>query len=419
MNDTLLRFIHHPTDAMSNFYLALWYETEKHYSPACSFYLRTIQFAEDKRLIYECLIRMYYCFNELGSRDRTCEHLLKSAINTIPSCPYAYYLLAQLYEKTQNWMDMYTFCCVCLNTCNFLEENLKLYIDINFPGKYSIIFYKALSAWWYGKTEESRKLFQLLMVDYVEDMNLEFYNLIQNNISRIGTGPKSQSAIKYNTNNKSAFKFSFNNLDKIDENFSQVMQDMFVLTLLDGKKNGTYLEIGSAHPFTNNNTALLEKFDWYGLGIENNKNYYGQYKNSRKNPIVLSDATSINYKKILKQYFSDYDIIDYLQLDIEPCQNTFEALVAIPFDKYKFKIITYEHDYYIDMTRSYRDKSRNYLHSLGYVLLVNDISPDDGSPFEDWWINPSFIDTNIVKDIKSKINGLSNTVNPVYNIMFK
>ena len=35
------------------------------------------------------------------------------------------------------------------------------------------------------------------------------------------------------------------------------MQDMFVLTVLNGKTNGTYLEIGSGDPFIGSNTALL------------------------------------------------------------------------------------------------------------------------------------------------------------------
>ncbi len=35
---------------------------------------------------------------------------------------------------------------------------------------------------------------------------------------------------------------------KIKENHSQAYQDLFVLTMLGGKKNGRYLEIGGNHP---------------------------------------------------------------------------------------------------------------------------------------------------------------------------
>jgi len=90
-----------------------------------------------------------------------------------------------------------------------------------------------------------------------------------------------------------------------------------------------------------------------------------------------------------------------LQLDVEPSKTTFECLLAIPFEKYRFGIITYEHDHYVDMTGSYRDKSRKYLKMMGYEMLVANVSPNDNSPFEDWWYHPDLIDPEIVKEMKS------------------
>lgn len=416
MDDLFIKYLYYPEDPMINFYLGIWYETKGYYSPACSFYLRCLQFSCTTTLSYESLIRLYYCFNTLGSRDYTCEHLLKSAINTIPELPYAYFLLGQFYERKQNWMDMYTFSSICLDRCDF-NNNAQFYKKIEFPGKYSIVFQKALSAWWYGKSDESRHIFQDLMINYVDELDQYYYTLVQNNISKIGTGPRSQSSVQYNKDLESNLKFSFNGIESIDHNYSQIMQDMFVLGLLDGKNNGTYLEIGSSHPFINNNTALLEKFGWVGIGIENNSSFYQQYINNRKNKVLNADATSINYSKILKEHFNNTNIIDYLQLDIEPCKNTFEALLSIPFDKYEFRVITYEHDYYIDMTRSYRNKSRNYLSSLGYILLFNDISTDNNSPFEDWWVKPELINSIILQRYLS-IN-LDDKCNPIKQLMFK
>lgn len=418
MNNLLNQYIHESNNPVYNFELAVWYESQKQYSPACSFYLRTIQFTSDSKIIYESLIRMFFCFDALGSRDHTSEHLLKSAINTIPEIPHAYHLLCQFYEKKQNWMDMYMFSTMCLKNCDFNITNFPIFkTKIDFAGKYIILFHKAISSWWYGKPEESRNLFQDLMINYIDDLNYEYYSIIQNNIAKIGTGSKSQSSIKYSKDKKESLRFPIKNIDNIEYNFSQIMQDMFVLSLLNGKTNGTYLEVGAADPFVNSNTALLEKFGWYGIGIDNNENFVKEYKNHRKNPILLSNANIINYKKLLSHYFPNIDIIDYLQLDIEPCHNTFEALLAIPFDKYKFRIITYEHDYYIDMTKSYRQKSRNYLSSLGYVLLYNDLSTDSNSPFEDWWIKPDLIDTNILDTFLSV--PINNKINPIEKIMFK
>ena len=36
----------------------------------------------------------------------------------------------------------------------------------------------------------------------------------------------------------------FSGVENIKENYSQSMQDIFVLTMLNGKKNGIYIEIG-------------------------------------------------------------------------------------------------------------------------------------------------------------------------------
>lgn len=414
MHDKLIRYINNPYYSIANFDLALWYEEQGYVSPACGLYLRCIQFTEDKYLIYECLLRMYFCFLSAGSRDYTCEHLLKSAINILPQLPHAYFLLCQMYEKKQNWMDMYFFSSSALDVCNF-DNKIAFRTTIDPPAKYTLVFQKALSSWWYGKADESRVLFQQLMIHYGDDLDMHYYSLVENNISKIGTGKLSQSTIPYKYDRYYDLKFKFNGLESIDHNFSQVLQDIFVLTVLDGKKNGCYLEIGSSHPLHNNNTFLLEKLGWSGLGIEKDQKLVEEYISCRKNPILCCDATILNYNRIISSYFNT-SIIDYLQLDIEPCKNTFEALLSIPFNKYSFRIITYEHDYYIDMTRSYRQKSRNYLTSLGYELLFNDISTDHNSTFEDWWVKPDLIDKNILNQLRSI--KLDTKINPISQLMF-
>ena len=124
----------------------------------------------------------------------------------------------------------------------------------------------------------------------------------------------------------------------------------------------------------------------------------------RKNPVFCTDALIVDYNKLLNKYFSNQNAIDYLQLDIEPPRNTYEALLSIPFDKYKFAVITYEHDYYVDITRSYRDKSRDYLESKGYQLVVPNISPNEDSPFEDWWVHPDLVDKSIIAKLIKQSN---------------
>ena len=90
-----------------------------------------------------------------------------------------------------------------------------------------------------------------------------------------------------------------------------------------------------------------------------------------------------------------------LQLDIEPARKTYELIDLIPWDKYKFRVVLYEHDYYVDVTRSYRDKSRKRLEELGYVMVANDMSSDGKSAFEDWWVHPDLIDPVLLEKMTS------------------
>jgi hypothetical protein len=97
-----------------------------------------------------------------------------------------------------------------------------------------------------------------------------------------------------------------------------------------------------------------------------------------------------------------------LQLDIEPSANTYEALLSIPFDEYKFRVITYEHDHYVDVSESYRDKSREYLTKMGYQLVVTNVAEDDESAFEDWWVHPDLVDEYIVDVMEATDDSVKN-----------
>lgn len=403
----LYNYINDPNNDINNFNLGLFYEQSKHYSPASSYYLRCAEKTNNIDLRYECLLRLYFCFKELGGRDYTCDSLLKQAISIYPSKPEAYFFLTQYYESKSDWMNVYTYSCIAID---HYTKNSTFLQNIPFPGLYALIFQKAAASWWIGKPKLARQLFKELII-YVDQMDNSYKQLLENNLSRLGSGPESQAIRPYSKNLKNKLKFTFNGIDSIDNNYSQVYQDIFTLIVLDGKKNGTYLEIGSAQPFKNNNTALLEtQFDWTGIGIEYNEDFVKEYKQHRRNPIICIDALLVDYNKLLAKYFPEMNTIDYLQLDIEPPHNTYNALLSIPFDKYKFGVITYEHDYYVDITKSYRDKSRDYLESLGYELIVPNVSPDNDSPFEDWWVNPELVPKSTIRILKSLDK---NIVNPV------
>lgn len=54
--------------------------------------------------------------------------------------------------------------------------------------------------------------------------------------------------------------------------YSQCGQDFFVDFLLNGKKDGIYLDIGGNDPIVINNTYYFEKKGWNGLAFEPLKN---------------------------------------------------------------------------------------------------------------------------------------------------
>ena len=73
----------------------------------------------------------------------------------------------------------------------------------------------------------------------------------------------------YTIDRQPNLKHKFTGSEQIHKNYSQANQDMFVLMMLDGKRNGTFLEIGAHEPINISNTYLLEKdFDWNGISID-------------------------------------------------------------------------------------------------------------------------------------------------------
>lgn len=191
---------------------------------------------------------------------------------------------------------------------------------------------------------------------------------------------------------------------KIYENAKgQANQDSFVLNALEEKRNGFYVEIGSNDPVIWNNTYILEtEYDWTGIGIEWNNEFVEKYNSARKNKCIAADATAFDYLK----YFEENNFpkqIDYLQLDIEPAAQTLVALKKLPLRDYRFSVITYEHDLYADpLNQIIKEESIFILSSLGYKLVIENV--DDGIPgriFEDWWVDPTVIDLERLKQIDS------------------
>jgi hypothetical protein len=188
----------------------------------------------------------------------------------------------------------------------------------------------------------------------------------------------------------------------IEKTYSQIGQDLFVKRILQEKTNGLFLDIGGAWPIYLNNTYLLEKdYNWTGASIELESVYEPQWiESGRKSKFFVQDALTADYDKIILDLLteSNKDRIDYLSVDLEPPIITLQALKKVPLTKFRFSVITFEHDMYRqdpghNEGQLYTMKeSRNLLYNNGYRLVFANMQ-------EDWWV-----DSTLFSDFDSYIS---------------
>jgi len=206
--------------------------------------------------------------------------------------------------------------------------------------------------------------------------------------------------------------------------YSQIGQDQyFVENVVNGKRNGVFLDIGANDGIFTSNTATLEfEYGWTGICIEANPNLINELKSNRPNSVIVNKAvwnnntevqfeipqvfkdeipgnvlgriTGIeeldarNYKYFKRQFDAGTDlvtveadtvtnilsqimefptVIDYMSLDTEGAEM--EALESIDFTQIDIRFMTVEH--------GNRDGSINnfqlYLQQYGYrVHRINE-----------------------------------------------
>ena len=196
---------------------------------------------------------------------------------------------------------------------------------------------------------------------------------------------------------------------------SQLRQDIFVLSELNFKRDGFFVEFGAADGVKLSNTYLLEKvFDWKGILAEPAKCWEAQLRKNRKayvetscvyhksgrtvvfNETDIAELSTINtfsssdghhqhrqkgrtYRvntisliDLLKKYDAP-DVIDYLSIDTEGSE--YDVLRVFDFKKYTFRVITCEHNY-----SPVRNKIYELLTPHGYVRKFPGLSK-----FDDWY----------------------------------
>lgn len=228
---------------------------------------------------------------------------------------------------------------------------------------------------------------------------------------------------------------------------SQAGQDLFVIAMTQGKRQGTWLEIGCGWPICSNNTYLLEKrLGWRGISIDVQKmdadiitpyeEYWTRfYPKIRKpswpqqvvHPDQIPDSGSLQdipyFRNFIDRQKTDIDQIpkdqrcwhtarpgadfcqadalafdyavvpahtDYLQIDIHPSSSNLRLLDLVLPD-HRFTVITFEHDAWDHSQESahVRSESRAILKDHGYQLVISDatVPPGQGTGIGDEPIN--------------------------------
>lgn len=202
---------------------------------------------------------------------------------------------------------------------------------------------------------------------------------------------------------KKKFKYPFEGFENLSGCYGESAQDLFVITLLKGKRNGTYLEIGSRDPIDKNNTFMLENdFGWRGVSLDIEQHWVDKFNSVRTNKAYVQDATKVSYDDFLKDKLEHR--IDYLSLDCDPQPQGLIALNNILKSNYRFNVVTFEHDNYTNRDEKEKLVSRYLMKKHGYKLMIQGGLSPTRLDHEDWYVDPDFVDMKLAKDLRTKVN---------------
>jgi len=208
--------------------------------------------------------------------------------------------------------------------------------------------------------------------------------------------------------------------------YSQIGQDKWVHSIIGNKQDGYFIELGACDGVYLSNTLFFEReLGWNGICIEPNDAYFGTLKNNRKCNLSSELVSSESYrvvdfsiceaasgiadenigpftsktntvKKVTKTLADILDsvnaptIIDYLSLDVEG--HEYSILSTFPFDKYKFRCMTVEHN---EPHQGPKQQMliREILEKNGYTYVKgnDDVHNWGHGPIDDFYINTNLV----------------------------
>lgn len=199
---------------------------------------------------------------------------------------------------------------------------------------------------------------------------------------------------------------------------SQIRQDLFVLSQLDFKRGGFFVEFGATNGRDLSNTHLLEmEFDWTGILAEPAHLWQEPLRRNRScridsrcvwshsgQSLIFTEASNADMSTLAqfsgadhhaqaRKTASSYEVqtislqdllrvhdapphIDYLSIDTEGSE--LEILRAFDFSRHTFGVITCEHNH-----APVRTQLLELLSSKGYRRVFAQVSQ-----FDDWYVGP-------------------------------
>ena len=106
---------------------------------------------------------------------------------------------------------------------------------------------------------------------------------------------------------------------KISYSFNAV--DLIIDYIFKNKNNGFYLDVGSQHPISNNNTYLLFKRGWSGINIDLDKKNIDLFNTARPNDINLNLAISSDVAEKKLYFYHDKSPINTLDKAVSDFQT--------------------------------------------------------------------------------------------------
>jgi FkbM family methyltransferase len=157
-----------------------------------------------------------------------------------------------------------------------------------------------------------------------------------------------------------------------------ILQDLWVMSQLEGKRNGYFVEVGASDGVGASNTLLMEKhYGWAGICIEPNTDFYEKLVKNRKcicdSSCIAGERKRVNFRvagyysgieeelkewhrsewdggktisrvcKLLSDVLDQYgapSTIDYISIDIEGGEE--KVIETFPFDRYQVLTMTIE-----------------------------------------------------------------------------